>query len=402
MKNSYLERFKNEPELLENSEFALDSLGHLSLSLKDYPEQYRKNELFLYQYFIRTSADVKEYRFIPEHFMSNPFFLSPAIRRNPDLYLLLEEKNISVKQKKELYQIIAQTYPQKILKYAGDELLQSFSFCEQAIQRYSDNYQYAPEFVKTNEAIINRLFKTIQPIVDCPLARYIPEKLFDNPKFSYTMLSLNLGTYPYFPKHVRGDKNLALYALSKSAQFFPAISEELQHDPEVIEYVLNFHKKIQHLSSSELFSQFSHIHFRDSAHYQLLANYSIVPLLINLPLSFYDKEQLEYFQKDISESFALFPKSHRKDPDFIQAAFTWNKDTDTPNEKICDGKYINLIQDKNIQKDIGNIISENRNLRKQGKIFYQTCQKHIERYFSARRLERELDKKEFTTSRMKI
>ena len=84
------EKLQNS-ELFNDEQYVFENMNRINIGLKGFPKEYLGKTLMMTEYFKRKRS-VNNYKYIKPELLNNKIFLSVAIKENPDLYLIMNEK----------------------------------------------------------------------------------------------------------------------------------------------------------------------------------------------------------------------------------------------------------------------------------------------------------------------
>lgn len=281
---------ERDPSLLYNELYVFQHVPFFKLKFNQFPENIRSNPIFVLQYFSHVEATQKEYNEIPSHYFDNSIFMLSALEKNPDLYLLLSEKQ----KKPEYFKKIEEDRYKLILKYASPELLNDFAYCKEAVKKNGFNYQYASSEIQHDHDVCKELFRFANA---APFVQLLPKKILDDTTF-ITPLITTPQFFSYLPSTYKEDKKLCLKLIMKNSGFYEHISPLLKNDIQFIDKVIC---EYQHQFNYGNLSKFFHIN----------------EVLSHIPMELLNSDIIELHKKEILTDFSIFSEEKRKSFPFL-------------------------------------------------------------------------------------
>lgn len=320
--------------------FMIENLGG-SKELHNYPIELSSNELFVSYYFQLKKASKKDYSYISPSLLNNPAFIFQSMLFNPDIYLLIKKEN----RTPLLFDLILKHHPDCILKYASDKQLSNDEFCISHIKNNRDNYQYAPESIRSNMTVCSLVFNNRKMHYFSRtgfenLIKYLPNKQKDDISFVEKLLyQHNSFLFSYLPRKYKEDPDFCFKIITYNSDLYNDISPILKNDVQWNTRILNYYDE-----RKDNINNFSIRH--DDRFFSFLS------ILNLLSLSFITESFCDKYSTEISHHFGSLNSTLRSSHLIIKTAFN-NYALD------FDITYINNIKDIEFKTSLKSYIKEN-------------------------------------------
>lgn len=268
--------------------------------LKDFPEEAINNRYFLYKYFTKVSASIKDYQFIPKDMLEDPYFIFDALDKNPDIYLLADKvQNI------EFFNYLKKKHPNDYLKYASQEMLDDKSFCLSVIRENPYNYPYLPKELKEDKNLIADIFGKLSYASD--LARSIPKKIWKDNDFVRRLLNTNPEIFIAGHKHIEPKEDLYIMLAFRKSDTFQYFDKQFKSD-------INFVNKLFEIKEEK------DKHFE----FNYTRNFSAREILENVDISLFTTDFCKKHAEILVKDYRHLSKEIRSKRELIEVLFDNN------------------------------------------------------------------------------
>lgn len=366
---------KQDMSILFDISYVKNNLTCLGLKFSEFPDELKNNQFFVLEYFSNIATDKKEYKLIPTNLLSEQFFVSACLEKNPDIYLMADTKCHT----EHAFKTLRANHPHSFLKYAKESDLNNFAFCQEALKLSPFNFKYLPEKLRSDITICKQVLKHDSYVET--VAKNIPDYCKQDSKFITELLNTNELIFSYIPKHYRVNEDLCFHIVKKNTVFFKDVDESLKSNKVFVERLLK-HKE----DAEKSYNTFS------------VRNFNIEHILVQVPNSFYTKDFSLKYKDKLNRCFSDLPKEHRSNTEIIKAVYESNKKNN--DREVFQSKFLNKITDIELQNEIKNFVQqfERREILEAQKNIISV----IETFELKRQLQNELPTNQITTKKMKI
>lgn len=369
MKNlspSFVAAFAKDPSLINNVYYIMHNIEKLGLFFNDYPEEFRKDDLFITSYFSQCKTTKKEYKNIPDHLLKNPFFVHSCLKVNPDIYLLADASchNVFAVEKLKLL------YPQSYAKYAFPEQLADKKFCLDAVTINKFNYQYLPEEQRCDKDIILKALKEYGTSVRyvSEMGKYIPQKMMETEaQADYLLNYVSKTLFPHLPAKFRENPYIVKKILSEDTNYLLYTTDALKNNEEFIHSVMQI--------ASNDFSKIS-----------------ASTIMQYLPIKYFTDDFCYTYKDHLVDIYNVLPKEHKQNQHIIKYAF----EAASPSRAY---ELISCVPNKELKE----YLKESKKIHKGAeKKFHSDAVNIISSYFLKKELEESLSNENKKITRVKI
>lgn len=314
----------------------LEDLSKLGLKFIDFPENIKKNPIFITEYFSRIESNKKEYKHIPQEVLKDQFFVSACLRLNPDIYLLADP----ICHTEFAFETLKIHQSEKYLKYAKESDLNNKEFCQNALLINIENFKYMPEkFRADKDLVIGNLthrFHSDNGHRAEELIKYIPENVLDDRNFVTNMLGKNAQVFRHLPKKYRSDESIAMNIVKNDSLMFESVDESLKKNKEFVLDLLKYGEIIKNSWNSD--KKFYNTH-----------------IIAELDESYFTRDFCERYSSPIRNIYTSMNKKVRSNLEIIRSLYLFEEEKQIDRE-FYQSIFLNKIPNEALVREMKDFV----------------------------------------------
>jgi hypothetical protein len=341
-----IELYKKDPSILQDIAYLRHNLEELSnhgLKYMDFPENIRKNPIFVAEYFSKIEANKKEYKHIPSELLKDQFFVSSCLMKNPDIYLLADPSCHT----EFAFKTLSRHHSSKYLKYAKEIDLNNKEFCKQALNINVTNFQYMPEEFRADKEIImhhlyDRFWKSDKPGRAEIIGRNIPEYVFEDKKFVENILDKNIYIFRELPNIYKENESIAYKAVCEDSANFASVDIKLKQNKNFVNKLLEHGKNFKSNSFSNIYNHRFHS----------------TEIIMELDESYFTRDFCEKNSAEIRNTYTALNKKIRGNIEVIRSIYLFDSEGQIEGE-LYQSIFLNKIPNEALVREIKDFVAGN-------------------------------------------
>jgi hypothetical protein len=309
-----IELYKKDPSILQDIAYLRHNLEELSnhgLKYMDFPENIRKNPIFVAEYFSKIEANKKEYKHIPSELLKDQFFVSSCLMKNPDIYLLADPSCHT----EFAFKTLSRHHSSKYLKYAKEIIMHH---------------------------LYDRFWKSDKPGRAEIIGRNIPEYVFEDKKFVENILDKNIYIFRELPNIYKENESIAYKAVCEDSANFASVDIKLKQNKNFVNKLLEHGKNFKSNSFSNIYNHRFHS----------------TEIIMELDESYFTRDFCEKNSAEIRNTYTALNKKIRGNIEVIRSIYLFDSEGQIEGE-LYQSIFLNKIPNEALVREIKDFVAGN-------------------------------------------